>query len=127
MRAQFIYEKFEEESDPIQDMGIGNSFNHLRVGTILKANTDIRITSSTSFSGKGRLIAWADQYMIVIKSERTQLDKNRIKVWYVNKGSGLDNAKLTVKNISNYITGTGSYDSMTGTAQQYEKRFAIIG
>ena len=76
MKAQFIHEAigFTQDSDPIEDMGIGNSFKHLRVGNILRADIDIRITSRTGFvtGTKGRIIAWANQYLVVLKTERTQ-------------------------------------------------------
>jgi hypothetical protein len=125
MKAKFIHEAigFTQDSDPIEDMGIGNSFNHLRVGTILKANKIIRITSRTGFSEKGRIIAWPDQYIVVIQSEPTQLDKKKIKVWYQNGGE-LAHAENISKNIAEYRSSL--FNSMTGTAKQYQKRFTIV-
>lgn len=37
MRAQFIYEKFVQNSDPIKDLKIGNMFVYLKPGDIIKS------------------------------------------------------------------------------------------
>lgn len=42
MRAQFIYERFTEDSDPIQDMGIGMPFAYVKRKDVIKPkNADI--------------------------------------------------------------------------------------
>jgi hypothetical protein len=49
MKAKYIFEKFEEESDPIKDLGIGlNTFENLKPGDIIQriAHPDKRFTFS---------------------------------------------------------------------------------
>lgn len=130
MKAQFVNEAlgFTEDSDPIHDMGIGNSFENLRIGTILRAEENIRITAKTSLvtRDKGRITAWAGQYIVVLGQERTQLDKKKIKVWYQNAGDKFSDAQKIVDDIKSY-SSKGLFNSMTGTPRQFEKRFTIVG
>jgi hypothetical protein len=130
MKAQFVNEAmgFTQDGDPIHDMGIGNSFENLRVGTILRADENIRITSKTSLvtRDKGRITAWAGQYIVVLKQERTQLDKKKIKVWYQNAGDKFSDAQKIVTDLKSYKNNTALFNSMTGTPLQFEKRFTIL-
>lgn len=120
MRAKLVFEKFIEDSDPVQDMGIGLPFLRLIPGMILQAKKEVRITNRTKFSSQGTRRIWKGHYVTILKAERTPL-KNKIKVWY--------HETLTLPgayNVRETINRHSLANSMTGSAKQFENRFIII-
>ena len=45
MRAQFIYEKFVQDSDPIKDLKIGHMFVYLKPGDIIKSKKRLYLST----------------------------------------------------------------------------------
>jgi len=103
MRAQFVFEKFSIESDPIVDMDIGTgNIDNLKYGNVLRAKHEFEIMDEDHnnylrrvyIAGFGASLDFRsidkDIYIVVLKA---QYENNVVKVYYSKSTGGLSGAK----------------------------------
>jgi hypothetical protein len=89
MRAKFIYEKFEEISDPIYDMNIGN--NILKQGDKLKVKKDFSVTQNENIREKPGYINYSKDEIVTI-----------VGFWNYNNHEWLDQIFLKHYKLDNF-------------------------
>ena len=96
---EHIYEKFEEESDPIHDMGIGGySFETLKPGAILRAKRFFGVSKTGKFGGiRNMYNIWTGNYLLVIKVMPSVKPNNKYIEWF-NCFNSNDMAKVYREN-----------------------------
>jgi hypothetical protein len=120
-----LHEKFNDESDPITDMGIGTgNIDNLRLGSILRAKHEFEVMDT---NGGNKLIkifipnmgfgASHDyqaidkkQYIIVLKAE---YDENLATVYYVKTSDKLKDVKVVLYTIKRLHTETNMKANQT--------------
>jgi hypothetical protein len=116
MRAQFVFEKFNDESDPIGDMNIGTgNIDHLKVGSLLKAKHEFEVLDEDHFNYLRRVIianmglgASLDfrsidkgRYIIVLRAE---YENGIVKVHYVRTPEGKSAAYQQVIFVRDHVS-----------------------
>lgn len=135
MRAQFIYEKFTSDTDPISDMGIGNPFLHIKYLDIIKIkrvkelnNKNIYkfINSFFKFHIPSALGASYNlELTAVVYGIRRYKNKLNLKLIFVNS---IGTAKYIKDRIINKNRTARSYTTVEGTHtyEEWSKYFKIV-
>lgn len=119
MRAQFVYEKFTPDSDPIHDMGIGlvGLWKNLKVGDIL------RMKKTLVFSGSGDNSIYPENSYIRINDiiNKTDFD-GRIEISY----SYFENKNELLKNIKNWKSFKADVTSWQFSFEFFKEWFQYV-
>jgi len=118
MRAQFVFEKFEEETDPIKDMGIGiGNIDDLRFGSVLKAKHEFEIIDKNITNKNNNFLrrVWIpgtgasfdyksidkNRYIVVFQA---QYENGILKVYYTKCSGGLAGVKKQLNYVKQHVT-----------------------
>lgn len=131
MRAKFIYEKFTEEGDPINDMGIGGySFETLRPGAIFKAK---RLGIAVTRNRSGHFASWTygiklhpENNLIITHIINFSEGYKRIYFYKVYTNEDTENVKNNIKLKKDVLSLDGIFCNMIVSKRMFNNRFEII-
>jgi hypothetical protein len=106
MRAQFIFEKFEDESDPIKDMGIGGTkINFTNMRNEMPSKTDLNKWLAFFSSLEGKTIVGELKNNLTGKAEKVEfkISSSISKFWGTEIHLYDNNDSYTVINKENYL------------------------
>jgi hypothetical protein len=116
VRAKFVFEKFDDESDPIEDMGIGTgNIDNLRYGNVLRAKHEYQIINTLDYENHELKRVWIsgfgasldfksidkNRYIIIMGAE--YFDDN-VKIYYFRPAGGLKGLKTELDYVHQHVS-----------------------